>query len=226
MANPAGKDQGNEWIELVNKSKSTIDLSGYQLQNTKKQNLSGNIPPNSVFLIEKPKISVRNSNEEIRLIGSSGEIIDTVSYKSAPEGLSFGRVTIRNNQKSKTDWTWGTPTKNQPNQTLYEIKASILSPPQIGTDFYFEILDGDQKRKVIFDEPQFKFEDLSSLLTSNTEAYFLLEKSGPDFILQDFQIIQVQAQPKTKAKEKSPTNLMIIIAIISFIPLYILYSKS
>ncbi len=226
MANPTGKDQGNEWIELINQSLSSIDLSGFQIQNSKKQNLSGQIPAKSVFLIEKPKISVRNSNEEIHLINPAGEIIDTVSYKSAPESLSFGRVTITNGTNAKTDWTWGSPTPNQQNQTLIEIKATTISPPQIGTDFYFEILENNQQRKVIFEEPQFKFEYLSGLLTPNTEAYFLLEKSEPDFILHDFQIIPDAPKPKTEPAKKSSTNWLITIAIISLVPLYILYSKS
>ncbi|MFA5821124.1 MAG: lamin tail domain-containing protein, partial [Candidatus Gracilibacteria bacterium] len=144
MANPTGKDQDNEWIELVNQGTSTIDLSGFQLQNSKKQNLNGQIPAKSIYLIEKPKISVRNSNEEIHLLNPAGEIIDTASYKSAPEGLSFGRVTITNGQKSKIDWAWSTPTKNQPNQILYETTNKIISPPQIGNDFYFEILENDR----------------------------------------------------------------------------------
>ncbi len=100
MYDPAGTDTGYEWIELHNISSQSINLSGWTIQIAgtsfkTSATLSGEIPPNTLFLICEPsvlncdlavpKLAFQNgggATDGIQIVNSSNVVIDTVLYDS------------------------------------------------------------------------------------------------------------------------------------------------
>ncbi len=74
--NPAGTDTGNEWVELLNNTAGTIDLTGYTMlaasdRRTKSMALSGSIAPGE-FLVVHPTFTLVNSSGKYT---SNGEAV-------------------------------------------------------------------------------------------------------------------------------------------------------
>ncbi len=90
---PYGSDTLDEFIELKNTGLQEVNLAGWSIADTvKKYALSGTLAPGqlAVYKREKTGIALNNSTpEEIKLADFSGKIIDSISYKSAPEGQSY-----------------------------------------------------------------------------------------------------------------------------------------
>jgi len=96
MPNPEGNDLEGEWIEISNASNRVVDISSWQIDDED----GGSSPfifPNNTFIFPKSfivffrsvtKISLNNTNDEVRLLYPSGEIADKVIYDSTKEGLS------------------------------------------------------------------------------------------------------------------------------------------
>ena len=85
LPNPAGKDAGNEWIEICNNGSQPQSLAGWKLQDASAksftiQNIS--VAPQScvVFGNTETKISLNNDKETISLFDVSGNLVDRVSY--------------------------------------------------------------------------------------------------------------------------------------------------
>jgi len=82
---------GEEWIELYNKTNEEIDLAGWTIEEGSESitNLSGKIGNNGTsrfFIVEKPKGNLNNSGDIIILKGSNGLIIDQVAYGNWNDG--------------------------------------------------------------------------------------------------------------------------------------------
>ncbi|MDA1060852.1 MAG: lamin tail domain-containing protein, partial [bacterium] len=117
MPNPDGSDKNKEWIELQNTSNETVNLENWQITNNKTHTIKGKkIQANSQITIDDLKITLRNKEDHIQLINPEGKIIEEVSYKKAPSGQSFSKIS--------KDWNWASPSKNKNNGKL---QASILT---------------------------------------------------------------------------------------------------
>lgn len=88
--NPAGPDEGKEWVEISNIGSVTANLSHYSLMD--KQNgvlrLAGNLSSNDklkVFIPKDSNIQLSNSSEEIKLLLNE-EVTHQVSYVNAGSG--------------------------------------------------------------------------------------------------------------------------------------------
>ncbi len=118
MPNPEGTDTENEWIELFNPTNSPINIKGWYLDdadgasNPKKFVERTVIAPNTYLVIKEPylKLSLKNSNDEVRLLNPNKEISEVISYSDAKENISYSK-------KSDGTFTWtnkATPgSKNQ-----------------------------------------------------------------------------------------------------------------
>lgn len=93
LPNPEGSDSA-EWIELHNPSEEAITLTGLELQDLSKSFFfeSGVIGAGEYYLVMRTEsgIALNNTNETISLLIGE-EIIDTVSYESSKEGMSWSR---------------------------------------------------------------------------------------------------------------------------------------
>ncbi|MEI7498284.1 MAG: lamin tail domain-containing protein [Candidatus Falkowbacteria bacterium] len=99
LPNPVGEDADEEWIELFNRSKETVDLYNWEVDDapggSKPYRFVENIviAPNQYYLVTRDvsNIALNNGGDEVRLFNSLGELADLVKYKNAKEGLSYAR---------------------------------------------------------------------------------------------------------------------------------------
>lgn len=89
VSDPADEDE--EWIELINRSGRTIDLSGWTIEDGGEHEtaLSGSvngIAPNNFFVVTKPKGNLNNAGDRIVLKTKNGQIIDEISYGNWADG--------------------------------------------------------------------------------------------------------------------------------------------
>lgn len=93
LANPAGPEQGNEWVEIENRSDEIINLDGFQLVDHKNrpEPLSMNIEPRQRLRIKVSRstpnsMQLTNLGGTVSVIDTSGDLITKVKYpKSSNE---------------------------------------------------------------------------------------------------------------------------------------------
>lgn len=107
LPNPIGSDNG-EYIELYNQSTSTINLINWSLDDQSggsapfKVNEDKYLGPMTYIIFEKveTKLSLNNTNDQVRLILPTGQIVQQVDYQSPPEGQSY------NYNLFDDEWYW------------------------------------------------------------------------------------------------------------------------
>lgn len=94
LANPNGRDDDIEWIELKNRGNDPVDLNGYRLANResglKPVFINGMIPAGKSlrFFSRDTKLMLRNSADKIRLFDPKGQLIDELEWmKEIREGI-------------------------------------------------------------------------------------------------------------------------------------------
>lgn len=102
LPNPSGSsNEDTEWIELYNASPSTVDLSGWKLDDIDNGGSSPyviasgmSIPASGFLYFEKSQTNVglNNTGDTVRLIDLSGSVVDSYSYSSTTEDVSIGRT--------------------------------------------------------------------------------------------------------------------------------------
>lgn len=118
--NPDTKDDTGEWIELYNYSASTIQLAGMVLDDneggSKPFNLEGILESGQLLLLykETTKLELNNDQETIRLMSTSGQIIDSYTYTNASQNSTYARIPDGSSNWQKIE----NPTPNQPNSPL------------------------------------------------------------------------------------------------------------
>ena len=103
--NPAGRDEGNEWITLYNPSNESVDIGNWVLETADSERET--IPegtilyPGAYYVYTPPYQWLDNSNEAITLSNSKGEEVDKTPVVSDNE--NDNRYWIRNN----SEWIFG-----------------------------------------------------------------------------------------------------------------------
>lgn len=120
-------DGGKEWVELINQGGQTIDLSSWQIDDSKDASpphliLGGTlILPNQYLVIELDKNILNNEGDEVRLIWPDGQLIHSVSYKNSKQNFSSSRF-------ENGLWLWTeNPTPGQENKKPAQ---KLSSPPK------------------------------------------------------------------------------------------------
>lgn len=142
--NPFGDDSKEEFIELKNIGKETINLDAWKLGDSSKTRYSlkdvslkaGEI---KAFFRENTKIALNNSGgEEVKLFSKSGLLLETVKYvEKAEEGLSYAR-------KDDGNFVWTTEISPD-RENVIKGKAA---KPIISIDVDTEVITHE---KIIFD---------------------------------------------------------------------------
>lgn len=101
--NPLGKDDGQEWIEVYNNESDNVSLKNWRISNKNKKGplISDDIilKPQSWAIIPARFLpTLGNSQETLKLLDQNEQIIDQVSYETAPEAQSYSLV--------NSAWQW------------------------------------------------------------------------------------------------------------------------
>lgn len=117
--NPAGRDNGQEWVEIYNPNEFLVNTKGYVLDDYTDQGSAAmklkeiEILPKSYYLIYDPSVNLNNSNEEIQLLDPNGALLDKIFFIDGFEAQSYARV--------KNEWLWTTfPTPGFANEIMSE----------------------------------------------------------------------------------------------------------
>ena len=80
--NPAGRDEGNEWVTLYNPSNESVDIGGWVLETTHGSVLTETIPegtmlnPSAYYIYSPPYQWLDNEDESIILRDSEGKEVE------------------------------------------------------------------------------------------------------------------------------------------------------
>lgn len=93
MPNPSGPDAEQEWIELYNDSEHNISLNGLVLDDKEGGSHPYSIPPDTtieakgflVFPRAQTGIALNTTNDQVRILYQTGEILAQVAYDNAPQ---------------------------------------------------------------------------------------------------------------------------------------------
>lgn len=133
MVNPAGKDVGNEWLELYNPTDQAVDLVGCQLTDQRvsagsADNLSlpsGSIIDSRQYWLFRPKTGFFGNKEQtLTLNWPDGQRLATLSIPlNTTEDMSYAQVDGL--------WQWtNQPTPGQTNLTSRALPTPSPSPPR------------------------------------------------------------------------------------------------
>ena len=115
LPNPTGPDETDEWIELYNTNTFDVDLSSWQVQDTKGTPTTYTISntkilSNGFIVLKRPdtKIMLNNDEDGVNLLTPDKKTISSVSFVTAPLGQSYN--------KTSGTWQWSsTPTPGNRN---------------------------------------------------------------------------------------------------------------
>ena len=217
MANPKGKDENKEWIEIYNDSPRTTSLEGWKIANDKDFfELNGNIPGKTHILIKAP-FTLKNSDGTILLISPSGSIIEKINYLSK-EGLSYSHILIKNIDQVRSSWLLTAPSPATKNPSLEELQGIISIAPQVKDHYFFEI---NHNQSIYFKLEGFDYKEISEILQIGSYFVLLVQKEKSKNILQEYRIKSFK-EKITKKEADSKASLFLIIVAISLSAIYYL----
>lgn len=114
------QDGEHEKIELYNDNKFTVTLEDWIIKdatNQKVVTINTNITPYGYVIFELSSSKLNNSDEEVRLINGEGAVVDTFTYSSSEEGLSWARSPV----------SFGTWCLQEPSFTNFNTSCIVLA---------------------------------------------------------------------------------------------------
>jgi hypothetical protein len=122
-ANPAGADEGNEWVELYNPSGYAVDIGGWMLSTTHETTVTLTIPdgtvidPGHYLTFGYQDQWIDNEEERVLLIDSSFDEVDATPYQydTYNDDRSWQRYPDGYDSDSMSDWVYKASTKRQSN---------------------------------------------------------------------------------------------------------------
>lgn len=151
--NPEGTDRGNEWVELLNNGRTTIDLTGYSLTygkagSKKTMELSGEISPGEYLVVYPDFTLVNESGRRLTIVGPDDAAVDEVSLKADPSNDDY---TWQREFDGSTEWVYERGTMGRSNAgfggsdviTAAEMKDCVWEGVQRAFDRIESITDLD-----------------------------------------------------------------------------------
>ncbi len=110
LPDPVGSDTDNEFIELLNSGGSSVDLSGWKLDDADGGSSPFSIASGTVvsaggyasFTRTVTKLALNNDGDSVRLLSPDGGVKASTSYDDSSEGLSWNRTDSGGYQESTT----------------------------------------------------------------------------------------------------------------------------
>nr|QNO46122.1 hypothetical protein MFHEKKGA_00015 [Methanosarcinales archaeon ANME-2c ERB4] len=142
--NPAGFDDGYEWVELYNPTTSDVNLDGWKLSTTHGKTvtvtLHETIPANGYFVYTHAKQWLDNEDESVTLRDPQLNEIDRTPYLTEPYRVDNGyyswqRYPNGNDTDTGSDWMFRALTKGHgscgelPPETIYVDDDFVDDPP-------------------------------------------------------------------------------------------------
>ncbi len=129
LPSPEGADETNEWIEFKNTTATSINISGWKLQDADGTKTAYVFPENSIvsangYLVAKrpqTNITLNNDQDSLQLVFPNGIMADSMSYGKASANRSYN--------KTASQWQWSsTQTPGKANViTLAAAKKTLPS---------------------------------------------------------------------------------------------------
>ena len=128
LPNPEGSDSEDEFIELKNLGKETIDLKNWSLgdASSKRYKITqGSIKPSGLFLFKRSMTGIALNNtggDEVKLYSPNSSLVDNIKYTGSAGGEeAYAR-------KDDTTWAWTIkPTPGKENIVAGKSAAPIVS---------------------------------------------------------------------------------------------------
>jgi|GEM_PF-2418398 len=154
LPNPTGTDNGNEWIEINNKTANPVSLNGWRITNGSGKTFtfpsSAIIPANGFIILtdQETKITLKNSADQIELLDPMGQIQNSINYEDAPENTSFAEIaTIPMSEETKSVspklsfLNWIIPTAEA--QSINSTERNIKDGPETSWEWTQMITKGE-----------------------------------------------------------------------------------
>ena len=194
MANPSGKDEEEEWIEIYNDADEIMDISGWQLDDVASGSKPFVFPKNTliapksyvVFTRQVTGIALNNDKDSVRLLMPEGVVFQEINYEKPPLGKSSARTA--------DGFIWSESSPGTANIVLASIE------PSESTKFIYQ----NQIESEIVQEPK------DYVINYQNAGQQKIEGGYQEIAMTDNQLASVK-QPQTT---QSPTNLILIIVII------------
>ena len=175
-SNPAGDDEGHEWVELLNNSPVSVDLDGYTLlaasdRRTKSMELSGTLGPGE-FLVIYPDFTLVNSSgkytkngEAVVLKDPDGNEVDRTPTK---KDTSNDGQTWQRSFDGSTEWVFADATQGRSNSpypgsglvSAKELKDSVWTAVEKSFDRIGTITDLDSLQEFVQHLVRYTLEEL------------------------------------------------------------------
>lgn len=243
--NPTGTDKGGEWIEIHNNTTTDLDLSGWKILNSAGKTFTfpeGTSLAKEGYLIltdQITKISLKNSGDQVQVLDPDGNIQDTRTFESAPENVSFAKISTVGFQEDDTSpeqishimnfirwvgaiptaqaasqeestWEWTDMiTKGSPNPTYYKIKGIITKEP--GEDHTFTIELTGKNIVVQFDPEKIHPDILKAALSKGANVEITTTEKGGTHMLESYKTLDT---PNTETSSKIPITVMTSLLIL------------
>ncbi len=122
-ANPAGADEGNEWVELYNPSGYAVDIGGWMLSTTHGTTVTQTISEGTVIdtgqhlTFSYQGQWIDNEEERVLLVDSSFDEVDATPYQydAYNDDRTWQRYPDGYDSDSMSDWVYKMSTKGQSN---------------------------------------------------------------------------------------------------------------
>ena len=251
LPNPEGSDTETEWIEIQNLSDQTINLGNWSLDDSEKGSVpyvfsdQTTIPAQSYLLIPRlqSKISLNNSNDQVRLFDFENTLIDEIEYNKAPEELSYARVQIIDRtQKSlvasltplpaqpavEEKWEWTDEiTAGEANPTYQILQGKIETVDQTSFTFTNESLSPNDQPARIAWNPEIN-PDLSEIVfTPGLQIKLLVHEKDPQsYELKNFEILEQPPPPPEETPNPGwPIKTILLISFLTLLGIYFISRK-
>ena len=118
----------HEWVELYNDNRYAVQLNNWKVRDASDQiiaTIQMSLDAYRYGVVELSSDKMNNTDEQIFLLNSSGEVVDHFSYSESEKGISWGRST-----SSFSAWCLQNPSRNAYNYSC--IPQSTATPTPTG----------------------------------------------------------------------------------------------
>ena len=164
-----------EWIELVNASDQTIDLTGWSVEDSsgKQTFLEGSLGSSEYLLIDSPVGKLNNDTDTIVLKNSTGTVMDSVTYGTEELIAPKDGTSLARNTSGTFELTY-TPTPNTNNTFTSEAPEPVQEPVEQTTEDTSTTTESETTSS--FEEEQVN--ETTEELTQSTEMSETQESTG------------------------------------------------